>query len=135
MQKSTLPGLLASAPVGLLSCALPGLLLICALPAQAITPQADVEVQQLLNFVGKSQCTFIRSGTSYSAKEAQEHLGMKYGKAKNKISSSEDFVNEVASKSYLTGKPYTVQCPKTAEQSAKNWLNTELKRLRTEKKS
>ncbi|QLI80949.1 DUF5329 domain-containing protein [Chitinibacter fontanus] len=114
---------------------LPALLLSVFTSAQAITPQADGEVQQLLSFVGKSQCTFIRSGSSYSAKEAQDHLSMKYGKAKDKISSSEDFINEVASKSYLTGKPYSVQCPKTSEQPAKNWLNTELKRLRGAQKS
>lgn len=110
--------------------------LASALPmTHAITPQADAEVQQLLRFVGKSGCTFIRSGSPYSAKEAQDHLAMKYGKAKDTISSSEDFINEVASKSYLTGKPYSVQCPKTSEQAAKNWLNTELKRLRGAKQS
>jgi hypothetical protein len=108
--------------------------LLAALPAHAISASADKEIKQLLNFVGHSPCTFIRAGTPYTGTAAQEHLTMKYGKAQSKISNSEDFINEVASKSYLSGQPYTVQCPKIAEQPAKTWLDAELKRLRAEKK-
>ncbi|WP_273432609.1 DUF5329 domain-containing protein [Chitinibacter tainanensis] len=107
------------------------LALLASLPAQAITPAAEQEVQALLRWVGQTGCTFIRSGSSYDAKAAQEHLTMKYGKARDKIKTTEDFINEVASKSYLTGQPYTVRCANQAEQPAKNWLYAELKRQRS----
>ncbi len=99
----------------------------------AITPAADIEVTKLLSFVGKSGCTFIRSGNSYTAVQAQEHLTMKYGKARSKISSAEDFINEVASKSYLTGKAYQINCSAAPAQPTGNWLHAELKRLRSSK--
>ena len=99
----------------------------------AITPAADVEVQKLLHFVGKSGCTFIRSGSNYTATQAQEHLTMKFSKARDKISSTEDFINEVASKSYMSGKAYQILCPQSAQQPTGAWLNAELKRLRNNK--
>lgn len=105
-----------------------GLLALCvALPAHA-TPDArgDRDIRHLVDFIAGSGCTFIRNGDAHDAKAAAEHLAMKYGKAKSRLGSAEDFIERVASRSYLTGREYRVQCPGQPEMAAGTWLRGEL---------
>lgn len=96
-------------------------------PAMA-TPDAvaDREIRHLLDFVGASGCTFIRNGDPHASKDAAEHLLMKYERAQSRLKTAEQFIDKVASGSYLTGQEYRVQCAGRAEMATAEWLRAEL---------
>ncbi len=104
--------------------------LICATLASPVlaTPDAgaDREIRHLLDFVSSSDCTFIRNGDPHPSKDAAEHLLMKYERAQSRLETAEQFIDKVASGSYLTGREYRVQCSGRAEMATADWLRAEL---------
>lgn len=87
-----------------------GLLLVSE--AFALTPQEETRVDNLLIAVGKQeQLLFIRNGSEHNAAEAESHLRLKLGKTKKRLKTAEQFVDNVASKSSITGTPYQVKFP------------------------
>jgi Family of unknown function (DUF5329) len=90
------------------------------------------EIRQLLAFVANSSCHFNRNGTWYPASEASAHLAEKerYLAQRGQIASAEDFITKAATKSSMTGKPYTVRCGSEAAIASDEWLTAELRRLR-----
>ncbi|GAA0345661.1 YfeK family protein [Morganella psychrotolerans] len=87
-----------------------GLLLVSE--AFALTPQEETRVDNLLIAVGKQeQLLFIRNGSEHNAAEAESHLRLKLGKTKKRLKTAEQFVDNVASKSSITGTPYQVKLP------------------------
>ncbi|RUL76190.1 hypothetical protein EKH80_09885 [Dyella choica] len=92
------------------------------------------EVNALLAFVGNSHCTFIRNGSSYSAKDAQAHLQDKldYLLRRDMVNTAEQFIERAGSQSSMSGKPYKVNCD-GKEQLSADWLTNELQRLRKAK--
>lgn len=106
-------------------------LLLAATAAQATpAPRADAEIRHLLDFVAASDCAFIRNGDVHAARDASAHLAMKYGKAKSRLDSAEQFIEHVASKSYFTGREYQVRCPGLTARASGPWLGAELTRWR-----
>ena len=93
---------------------------------------ASAEIQQLLSFVAKSGCQFNRNGTWYPAPEASAHLADKerYLAERGQITSAEDFIAKAATKSSMTGKPYTVRCGSEPVIASDEWLTAELRRFR-----
>ena len=93
---------------------------------------ASAEIQQLLAFVANSSCQFNRNGTWYPAPEASAHLAEKerYLAQRGQIASAEDFIAKAATKSSMTGKPYTVRCGSEPPIGSNEWLTAELRRLR-----
>jgi hypothetical protein len=89
----------------------------------------QAEIDHLLDFVGTSQCTFIRNGTPYPAAEAREHLTGKFKFAKGRIGTPEEFIRYLATESSMSGEPYRVQCA-GKEMPAGVWLTDELRRFR-----
>lgn len=87
---------------------------------------SDREIRHLIDFVSTSGCTFIRNGDPHDSKSAAEHLLMKYGRAKSRLDTPEEFIAAVATRSYLTGQEYRVQCPGSAEMANADWLQAEL---------
>lgn len=110
------------------------LVLALALPAGAAQAapdaRADGEIRHLLDFVSTSGCTFIRNGDPHDAASAAGHLAMKYGKARSRLATTEQFIEHVASKSFFTGQAYRVQCAGTAARNSGDWLRAELARWR-----
>ena len=91
---------------------------------QAGTPAEDLNrtVAYLLNFVAKSDCTFIRNGKSYTPKEASEHMKGKYGYFKKEIKTPEDFIRLAATKSLQTAQPYMVRTKEGKELHCDEWM-------------
>jgi hypothetical protein len=89
------------------------------------------EIGALLDFVGRSDCTFVRNGKSYGAAEAESHLEDKlhYLLRMNKVNSAEEFIERAGSESSITGKPYLVNCHGDVRPTAQ-WLEEELRQLR-----
>lgn len=109
-------------------------LLLTATLALALDPQTKLEIDELITFVRTSDVRFIRNGKEYSAAEGADHLRMKLGKAGDRVKTTDDFINGIASKSYLSGKPYLVKFPDGRTQPAGDWLRAHRTETRKSKK-
>ena len=88
------------------------------------------EVQHLLSYVATTECTFIRNGKPYDSDETVTHIKKKYAHFKNKINTTEAFIEFSASKSMVSDKPYSIECEGQATQTSNQWLIDELMRYR-----
>ena len=102
--------------------------LLVAAPAPA--SQASGEIEFLLNAVGTSGCTFIRNGKSHSAEAAEAHLRMKYRRGKRHATSTEAFIERLASASSMTRKPYYVRCDSPEAMTSETWFKARLAEYR-----
>jgi hypothetical protein len=84
-------------------------------------------IAYLIDYVGKSNATFIRNGISHTPTEAVAHIKAKYEHFKNEIKTPEDFIRLCASKSLQAGKPYLVRTPDGKEMHLDAWLTEALK--------
>ncbi len=92
----------------------------------------SMEVNFLLGYVEGSGCDFQRNGSWYTAHDAQVHLRDKFNylTAKNRLETTEQFIEGAATESSLSGRPYMVRCSGGPVISSHQWLSTELLRLR-----
>ena len=72
---------------------------------------------------------FIRNGSEHSAKAAAEHLQMKREKAGTRITTAIDFIEKIAAKSSISGKPYQIRFADGKTFTCETVLKVELKRL------
>ena len=100
--------------------------------AAQLPPAAADEIDHLLSHLQSSGCQFNRNGDWHDATEAAEHLHKKlnYAVDKGAITSAEEFIDQVASQSSLSGKLYQVRCAQAAPQPSGQWLHAELARYR-----
>ena len=96
------------------------------LPTNALSKGVAQEIQFLLNAIEQSGCIFIRNGDKHSAGEAAAHLAKKYSKVKKRIKTSEDFINKIATKSFLTGERYIIECIEGQPMGTDDWLRERL---------
>jgi len=92
----------------------------------------DDSIKFLLDYVAKSDVTFIRNGQKHTAQEAADHIKAKYEHFKSEIKTPEDFIRLSASKSLQTGKPYLVRTRDGKETRLDEWLTDALKQHRAE---
>ena len=90
----------------------------------------DESIKFLLDYVAKSDVTFIRNGQEHNAQEAANHIKTKYEHFKGEIKTPEDFIRLAASKSLQTGKPYLVRTKDGKEMRLDKWLTEALKQHR-----
>ena len=119
--------------------ALPWLLVAC-LPAMVHaqpavpTPAAvtDSEVRALIAAIGQSGCRFQRNGHWHDAARAQAHLQRKYDYARRRqlAGDAETFIDQAATRSSFSGRPYRVACPGQPEVDAGDWFRARLDSLR-----
>ena len=88
------------------------------------------EIIVLLDFIEQTECTFIRNDKPYDSIAARQHIEKKYDYYRERIKSAEDFIHYSATKSSMTGKPYTVLC-NGMRMNSSDWLSVELNKLRT----
>ena len=99
------------------------LIALALLPATLLADTKDDEIDYLLGSVGESGCTFIRNGKRYSGKDARAHLESKRRHIAQLIDSAEAFIEKVASKSSMSGKPYLISCTGEDQQTANEWFS------------
>ena len=117
----------------LLVLALAMLALVQAPRASAAPPAAAVdEIGYLLGFIDRSGCKFYRNGSWYDSHRAQSHLRDKYNflAARGLIKSTEDFIEQAATKSSMSGIDYQIQCGTSPAQPSNRWLTTALQDYR-----
>ena len=102
--------------------------------AAPATPTGDAAaaIAYLLDYVAKSDCTFIRNGTEYDGKRAAEHLRTKRDYAKKDIKTAEDFIRLAATKSLQSGQPYLIRTKAGDEIRCDAWLTGVLTAYRKE---
>ncbi|NGN96308.1 DUF5329 domain-containing protein [Grimontia sp. S25] len=95
---------------------------LVSIPASASVKN---DVEYLIAQMKSSDCTFIRNGSEYDNLQAAEHLQNKWEYAEDRVTSTEIFINEVASKSWFTGRAYQVKCGEET-QTSQQWLTEQL---------
>ena len=90
-------------------------------------------INYLVDYIGKSDATFVRNGQKHTPQEAANHIKAKYEHFKSEIKTPEDFIRLAASKSLLTGKPYLVRAPNGKETHLDVWLTDALREYRVSK--
>ena len=96
------------------------------------TDSLDESIKFLLDYVAKSDATFIRNGQAHTPQEAVNHIKAKYEHFKSEIKTPEDFIRLAASKSLLTGQPYLVRTRDGKQMQLDAWLTAALKAHRSE---
>jgi hypothetical protein len=89
----------------------------------------EEKIDKLILFIEKSNAVFIRNGNEYEAKEAADHLRMKRKKAGNKVKTAKDFINLIASKSYMSGEAYKMKFKNGSILNTRDMLYNELRKL------
>ncbi|WP_370979836.1 DUF5329 family protein [Agaribacterium sp. ZY112] len=93
------------------------------------------EITQLLQFIGHSDCSFIRNNKNHDADEAVEHIQKKYEHFYEDIDTAEKFIEVSATGSLISRKPYYIDCPGQERQTSSAWLNSQLAEIRAKSKS
>jgi hypothetical protein len=108
------------------------ILLVAAAPAAvADVPDSQrAEVARLFAYVRASGCRIERNGKLYPAAEGEGHMQKKYEHFRDKIDSTEKFIDLAASRSEVSGKPYLVRCEGRPTLTTRDWLLAELARFR-----
>ena len=102
-------------------------LLLCLLPLGARAADAvPAVIDYLLSSIGNSGCAFIRNGERYDSRAAEDHLRMKYQIGKRHATSSEAFIERLASKSSLSKKLYYIECEGREKMPSGDWLTIRL---------
>ncbi len=90
----------------------------------------DKKVERLIQFIAKMDgATFIRNGSEHTCREAAEHLESKWEKHRESIKTAQGFVEELASRSGLSGKDYLIRFADGTTKTTNEVLTTELNQL------
>jgi len=90
----------------------------------------DDEIDYLIGSVSRSGCKFIRNGQQHSGKDARAHLKSKRRHNAHLFHSAEEFIDKIASKSAMSGKPYLIGCKGRAKRTAAEWFTSLLIKYR-----
>ena len=71
-----------------------------------------------------------RNGKRYNSEGAYSHVKKKYDYFREKIKTTEDFIEYSASKSTMSGKFYVVFCDNEPAMRTRDWLLEELRQYR-----
>lgn len=94
----------------------------------------ESEIEQLIQAIESSECTFIRNGKRYSSTKAARLMRYKLKRAKDSIINAEDFIAKIATKSSTSQKPYKIDCEGSEVNTGAQWLEWQLLALRTHTK-
>ncbi|EOD79670.1 hypothetical protein D515_01464 [Grimontia indica] len=100
-------------------------LAVAALVSIPASASVKNDVEYLIAQMKSSDCTFVRNGSEYDNLQAAEHLQNKWEYAEDRVESTEMFIEEVASKSWFTGRAYQVRCGEET-QTSQQWLTERL---------
>lgn len=101
--------------------------------ARAEVPMGtQIEIEFLLDYMGRSGCQFFRNGTWHDSRAAQDHLRTKYRYLvdMDRVGTAEEFIERAATASSISGTPYAVRCNGGTAETSSMWLRDELVRFR-----
>jgi hypothetical protein len=98
-------------------------------PAWALSPQESERVEKFLTLLGqRTDLVFIRNGKEYPVNKAVSHLRRKLKNSADKLTSAEQFLDNVASGSSISGQPYLIRRPGGANEKAGPFFHELLKK-------
>jgi hypothetical protein len=97
------------------------------LRAETLTP-GEADIKRLIEFVRDSHLTFIRNGERHDSNAAADHLGQKYERMRSRVLTPHEFIDKVASKSWLSGEPYLVELADGTTRPVSALLNEQLEK-------
>jgi hypothetical protein len=112
-------------------CFLAGVGSLIALGAVAApSPQEQSRIDRLIHLVeSRKDMKFIRNGSEYDAADAGKFLRGKLEAMGREITTAREFIERIASKSSMSGKPYHVKFADGRMMPAADFLGEELKRI------
>ena len=110
---------------------LSGLLLVPAARAGDAMPPAERErVERLIVYVeSRADVAFMRNGAAYSSREAARFLRGKMDRMGGDVSTAQQFIDRIASRSSTSGQPYMIRHADGRIEQAAKFLGDELKRI------
>lgn len=107
---------------------------LLALSPLAAFAASNPEIEALIVRVEHAQgVVFIRNGSDHSAVEAAAHLHRKLGAAHGRITTAEQFIDNIGTRSSMTGIAYRVRFADGREIDSATWLRQLLRELRAER--
>jgi hypothetical protein len=107
---------------------------LLALSPLAAFAASDPEIEALIVRVEHAHgVVFIRNGSDYSAGEAAAHLRRKLVAAHGRITTAEQFIDHLGTRSSMTGIVYRVRFADGREIGSATWLRQLLRELRAER--
>ena len=95
----------------------------------ALTPKQEIDA--LIGAMQKLDgAVFIRNGAEHTALEASDHLRSKLKASGGRVHTAEDFIEGIASKSSMTGNPYSIRLRDGKTVDAGDWFRARLAGLR-----
>jgi hypothetical protein len=100
--------------------------------AQSPPASTSREIAALFSALERSHCQFNRNGSWYDAAQASAHLHQKYEYLlrKQRVATTESFIDLAASRSSLSGRSYLVRCADQKVTTSNAWFMAQLMRLR-----
>lgn len=89
-------------------------------------PTEAERIAAMLNAAEQSGARFLRGGKEYSGVEGRKHLERKLRHAGNRVRTAEEFIEGIASRSSITGRPYRVRLPDGREMESGQWFRDKL---------
>ena len=113
---------------------LPVLLALLALSPLVAIAATNPEIELLIARVEHAHgVVFIRNGSDHSAVEAAAHLRRKLAAAHGRITTAEQFIDTIGTRSSMTGIAYRVRFADGQEIDSATWLRQLLRELRVER--
>lgn len=106
-------------------------LFVCGALAATPSPLSESDkIDALIRSVEtRTDLTFLRNDTAYSAREAGRHLRTKLIFAGSRVKTADDFIDHIAAGSSMSGKPYLVRFLDGRLVTSAEFLRQELKRI------
>ena len=116
--------------LALLSC----IVVLSAEPNSA-TLTEDQKIESLIKIVAElKDAKFVRNGKEHDAKAAADHLRKKWDYARKEVKTARDFIDKIATKSYIGGQLYLIRFKDGREVKSAEYLSERLKEIENPKK-
>ena len=106
---------------------------LCAVAAwagDAMPPAEKRRVERLIQYVEtRTDVAFVRNGTAYTSRDAADFLRKKMDYMGDRVSTAQQFVDQIASRSSTSGEPYMIRHPDGRMEHSAKFLGDELKRM------
>lgn len=108
-----------------------GLLAAAFAAAQAAPSEAErARIERLIAYVGTGKdLKFVRNGSAYSPADAAKFLRGKFDKMGEHVSTAQQFIDEIASRSSTSGQAYLIRFADGRSLPAAQFLGDELRRM------
>jgi hypothetical protein len=106
------------------------LLSVTAWAGDAMPPAERTRVERLIRYVeSRADLVFVRNGKDYNCADAATFLREKLSAMGGDVATARQFIDQIASKSSMSGEPYMVRHPDGRMEPSAKFLGDELKRI------